>query len=220
MSGNQFCELVVVRHGQTLANRTGVLQGQSQAADTALDEVGLAQAEAVAERLRGEPFDAFYSSDLGRALQTARILAKYHPDLEIRPESGLREWDLGILQGRKYTDLNRDFPEIMASFRKNADNVVVPGGETQKEFQARVSACLDRLAAEHPGGRLLLVSHGGAIQCMLTHVTGPLASGNVRSLSANAGISVFRRLPAGWQLVAWNETAHLRNLSQHETLLY
>ncbi len=217
---NHICEIIAVRHGQTQANNTGILQGHL---DVPLDETGLAQACAAAERLKETVFAAAYSSDLVRAAVTAETVLKQNrgnavPELILTPE--LREWNLGILQGRPYTELMQEYPQIMNAFKKGNDDPQVPGGETLHTFQNRIGSFMDRIAELHAGQRVLFVSHGGAIQRMFAHVTGLLDDKNVRPLCANASISVFRKLPAGWQLVTWNETAHLQKLSLRETLTY
>lgn len=212
-----MCEIVIVRHGQTVSNLSGVLQGQT---DSPLDATGLAQARAAAARLASEHFDAAFSSDLGRAMDTAKAILKFHPGLAITPAKELREWNLGALQGRTYTELRQEYPEIMASFKTPGDAFSVPGGESLGEFQRRVSAFLEQIAQEYHGKRLLFVSHGGTTQRIFRHVVGPLAPGNIQPLCANAGISVIQHLAAGWRLITWSETAHLANLTLHETLSY
>lgn len=109
-----ICEIVIVRHGETLANSMGVLQGQQ---DTALNDFGKRQAQAVAERLAKDHFDAVLSSDLGRAMDTAKAIVQYHEGLQVIPTKELREWNLGELQGQPYTELTRKYPDIMAAFK-------------------------------------------------------------------------------------------------------
>lgn len=211
-------EFIVVRHGQTIANKTGTLQGQT---DTPLDETGIAQARAVAEQLKGEQIDVALSSDLGRAMATAAEIVKFHDGLTVIPDQGLREWDLGDLQGKTYAELNMEYPEVMAAFKTPANDLVIPGGERFEAFQNRISATLERIAAEYPGKRILLVSHGGATQRMFCHVAGCVREGNVTPLCANASISGFRKLESGaWQLTKWSETGHLAHIAMHETLTY
>ena len=216
MVPENICELVVVRHGQTESNRTGTLQGQL---DTALDKLGILQAQAVAGRLKKRQFDKVYSSDLGRAVDTAKTILQYHPELELNTTPALREWDLGDLQGRLLKDLAEKEPEIMNAFRTEMPDLQIPGGESLKEFQHRVSTFIDSLAKENCGRRLLLVSHGGAIQRMLRHTTGKINAPNVRPFCSNASIAVFRCKNAeNWQLVTWNDTAHLEELEQNDLL--
>ncbi len=217
MLNPDVCEFVVVRHGQTEANISGVLQGQL---DTPLDATGIAQAEAIAERLKNDSFDMVFSSDLGRTMNTAEIILKYHPELTIHPVTQLREWNLGDLQSKPYSLLKIQYPEIMAAFKTSPDDLVVPNGESLAEFQKRVSDFMNELANEYPGKRLLLVSHGGATQRMFRHVVGPVATGNITPLCANSSLSVFRHSPSGWQLITWNDTAHLAMIKTHDTLTF
>ncbi len=214
---NGICEIIAVRHGQTQANSSGILQGHL---DIPLDETGLAQASAAAERLNGMTFSAAYSSDLTRAAETARTILQYHPECNLTLTEKLREWNLGELQGRPYAELIREYPEIMNAFKKGNEDPHAPGGESLHSFQKRIGDFMDRTAEKHAGQRILFVSHGGALQRMFAHTTGLLDEKNVRPLCANAGISIFRHLPAGWQLVTWSETAHLAHLKLHETLTY
>ncbi|MBR1953244.1 MAG: histidine phosphatase family protein, partial [Lentisphaeria bacterium] len=94
-----------VRHGETEANVTDRLQGQS---DTPLNAQGLAQADLVAERLKDEPFDIIFSSDLSRALVTAEKIAAGRP---VIPVKELREWHFGRWQGMLLQEILRDYPE-------------------------------------------------------------------------------------------------------------
>ena len=95
---NKDCiEIVAIRHGETEANKLGIIQGQT---NTQLDAVGKAQAAAAAWRLRHEKFDLMLASDLDRAMDTAQAILQYHPGLPLQKEPLLREWNLGILQGK------------------------------------------------------------------------------------------------------------------------
>src|SRR5664279_1147846 len=87
--------LYIVRHGQTVDNLENRIQGHT---DSPLTKLGVRQAEAVADRLASENFSAIYSSDLGRAIHTAEIIAAKH-DLPVQPTPLLRELNLGVAQG-------------------------------------------------------------------------------------------------------------------------
>ena len=96
--------VTVVRHGQTVANETNTIQCQS---DTALKPLGIKQAHCVAKRLQGVAFAAVYSSDLSRAMDTARIIA---PEQALIPTPALREWNLGALHGISAQEVRERFP--------------------------------------------------------------------------------------------------------------
>ena len=213
------CVFVIVRHGETDANRTGLLQGQS---NCPLNDNGRRQAAAAAGRLREERFDAAYASDLDRAFETARIVAEPHPGLTVRPARELREWFLGDLEDRPQRELLKIYPAEMASFRREQAEVRIPGGESLSEFQTRVSDFMTALADANAGKRILLVTHGGVLQRIFRMAVGPTSPENLLSLSVNASICIVKRHIelAAWQLVAWNSADHLRDLPMHDTLGY
>ena len=215
MEKSDICEIIVVRHGETVANKQGVLQGQS---NTPLNEVGVMQAHAAAERLKRYSFDAAYTSDLERASDTAEIICKFHQELNLIKTSELREWNLGDLQGKSYGEVMEKYPEIMNAFRKLGNVPPIPGGENLEDFQLRISSFLDKIASENAGKKVLLVSHGGAMQRMLIHTMGMISLRNIFPMCANAGMSVFKCRGGEWQMVTWNDTAHLENIQMHDTL--
>ncbi|MBE6404054.1 MAG: histidine phosphatase family protein [Lentisphaerae bacterium] len=213
---DNICEIVAVRHGETASNHDGIIQGQL---NIPLNELGLLQAQAAATRLSKWQFDAVFASDLDRAMITAETILSFHPGLTVTPTAALREWDLGFMQGRRIADLNEKHPEIMAAFRRDLDDLNIPEGESLAEFQNRVSGFITGLAQQYQGKRILLVTHGGAMQRMLKHATGAISGNNVRPFCANASLAVFRCKDAiNWQLVTWNDTAHLEGLEQKELL--
>ncbi len=212
-----FCELVVVRHGQTKANISGILQGQL---NTDLDELGNAQAEALAQRLKTESFDRIISSDLGRAVETAEKIRRFFAGIPFEPTSQLREWDLGELEGKRIPELNRDYAGIMKAFRVETGEILVPGGESKSEFGKRIGSYLDSLAAQYHGKRLLLVAHGGVLQAVFRHAVGPVRQGSLLSLSDNTSVNIFRHYPQGWQLVAWNDASHLKDVGVNALFTY
>jgi len=198
--------VTVVRHGQTVANETNTIQGQS---DTALNPFGIKQAHCVAKRLRGTAFAAVYSSDLSRAMDTARIIV---PAQEPIPTPALREWNLGAWQGMSTQEVCERFPGELEAFLNDHPGLCVTGGETKSEVYARAADFLHALPAKHAGGELLVVSHCGLIRALLKAVlaiTGPWPR---QPQVANASISRFVFAKGVWQLVCWNDTAHLQGM--------
>ena len=148
--------ILLARHGETEWNRIGRYQGW---ADPPLNDTGREQAVALAEQLRATPFDAVYSSDLRRARETAEIVAAPH-GVPVVVEPGLREVNVGEWSGLTRAEVERRFPGGER-----------PGGETREEHSARVLAAAERIARRHPGERILLVSHGGTMRALRTHVS-------------------------------------------------
>jgi len=161
----QFC---LVRHGQTDWNVEGRYAGQS---DVALNENGLRQARSAAEQLRGKSFAAVYSSDLGRARQTAEIIAS-SLDLPVITEPRLKEINQGEWEGQHVDVIKARYRDLWMDRQSDPTNVRPPGGETVAEVAERVYAALDDIACIHPDADVLIVSHGLALATIICKVKG------------------------------------------------
>jgi broad specificity phosphatase PhoE len=148
--------ILLARHGETDWNLEGRWQGW---ADPPLNETGRSQARALAEQLRELAFDAVYSSDLRRAFETAEIVVAPHR-LTVVADGGLREIDVGSWSGLTRDELEERFP-----------NGERPDGETRDAHAARVLAAVERIARAHAGERILLVTHGGTMRALRSHVS-------------------------------------------------
>jgi broad specificity phosphatase PhoE len=143
--------ILLARHGETDWNREGRWQGW---ADPPLNDTGRKQARALAEELRGTPFDAVYASDLRRARETAEIVAAPHGvPVVVDPE--LREIDIGAWSGLTRAEIDERFP-----------NGERPDGETREQHFARVRAAVLRIARANAGRRVLVVTHGGTVRAI------------------------------------------------------
>ena len=153
--------IVLVRHGETDWNRANRFQGH---ADPPLNETGRAQAHALAGELRDQRFAAVYTSPLRRALETARILAASLA-LDPRADAGLMEVDVGSWSGLTRTEIEARYPEGFARWLEYGHGW--DDGETYEELGSRVVSGLLRIAADHEGGDVLAVTHGGPIRSAL-----------------------------------------------------
>ena len=135
--------LFLFRHGQTDWNREGRLQGHT---DTPLNATGLAQAEALAQRLLAHRLDAVVSSDLTRALTTARIIAEIS-GVPLLTDSGLREVSVGLAEGLLWEEAKARFGAELTERWYSDDNVAFPGGETG---YANLDPRARRIAARRP----------------------------------------------------------------------
>jgi broad specificity phosphatase PhoE len=145
-------ELILVRHGETDWNAEGRLQGHT---DRPLSDYGREQARRLADDLADEEFDAIYASDLARARETAEIVAE-RLGLPVTLEPDLREKNWGTWEGLTSTE------------RLEIELV----GESTEEHQRRMLAALGRIAAQHPNGRVLVVTHGGSMRRVQTEALG------------------------------------------------
>jgi probable phosphoglycerate mutase len=147
-------ELWLVRHGETTASAGRRIAGWSNPPLTA---VGRHEAEAVRARLDGAEFRSVWSSDLDRAVSSAR-LAWGEPAVDAR----LREVNFGHLEGRGYDGVDREMTQVFMRFR----DFHIPGGESHDELRQRVHGFADEL----PPGRHLLFVHGGVIRVLTQDV--------------------------------------------------
>lgn len=147
--------ILLTRHGETDWNAERRVQGHT---DRPLNDAGIAQARALAEDLSGESIDAVYASDLARALDTARAVAEPR-GLSVVTIPGLRERNFGSWEGLLDEEILERFPQAHTG----------PWGddETPEQLDERVIDALTEIAASHPGGQVLVVSHGGPLRAVL-----------------------------------------------------
>jgi len=197
-------QLLLVRHGETTWNREGRIQGHL---DSPLTERGLAQAQAAAARLARERLDALYSSDLGRAQETARQVAAA-TSLRVRLDGGLRERSFGILEGKTWDEIARDHPDDARLLAEDPSHAM-PGGESLVQFRDRVTDALRRLAREVGAGTIAVVTHGGVLGVLYRVAMGiPLDAPRTYE-TLNAGVNHFRFVDDRWSIVRWGDADHL-----------
>ena len=196
-------ELVLVRHGETAWNAEGRIQGHL---DIPLNDIGLAQADAVGRHLGIQKFHAIYSSDLVRAYRTATPVARRQP---IARAPQLRERHLGVLQGLTTAEAERDQPHACRIWRERQGDAALSGGESLAQFHSRVVHFIQNVCHEHSAGRLLLVTHGGVLDAVYRHAVG-MPLGAARDFPIlNASVNVIRVAPGGWSIESWGEVSHL-----------
>ncbi|GMA14412.1 histidine phosphatase family protein [Deinococcus metallilatus] len=204
-------EFWVVRHGESTWNADGRYQGQT---DVPLSHVGILQASSLAERLTGQHFDAVYSSDLARAFQTAEIVAERlsgHPP--VLPDPGLREIDVGQLSGLVLADIEARHPDYLTALRADPWSTRRPSGESMEDLFARSGAALERLRARHPGGRVLVFTHGGVVRVAVGLALGGVPANAWTRLSVtNTSITRVLLGEGNGTLLGFNDDAHLENL--------
>ena len=155
--------LVVVRHGESMCNLEGRLQGQF---DSPLSPLGIRQAEACAEYLKDWNFDAAYASDLSRAYITAETIAARHPELNVTRMPELREIFFGKWQYMMPAEIAEKYPEDYAEWRKGSCYNHCTGGESMADVFARVCPAAWEIARRHAGGTVLIVTHNGALKML------------------------------------------------------
>lgn len=202
---DEVTNIIFVRHAQSVWNEIGRWQGH---ADPPLAESGREQAQAVARRLAGWRIDALYSSDLMRAVETARAIgeaAGVEPVIEPR----WRERGFGAAEGLTAEEIAAQFPEAWAS-RAHGPITGMPGAENQDDVVARSSAVCADLLVNHAGQTVVVVSHGGMILTTLVQLLGLPPNGHaLLSVGGNTSISRVTVTNGRARLTGLNDTAHL-----------
>jgi 2,3-bisphosphoglycerate-dependent phosphoglycerate mutase len=201
----QRTQFIIVRHGQTEWNIKGIRQGHL---DSQLTEKGIAQAKALGQRLAHERFSALYSSDLGRAVQTAKAIAD-RTGHEIVTDARLRERHLGIFQGLNATEITEKYPEERRMLRTRGPDYVIPCGESMRQQVERNVAYLNELAQAHVGETIVVVTHGGVVSGFFRHTLAIPLDAPRRFEFVNAGLNVFTHEEGNWMLLTWGDVSHL-----------
>jgi probable phosphoglycerate mutase len=197
--------LCIVRHGETAWNAEHRVQGQL---DIPLNEIGLRQAQAVGRVLGAERFDAIYSSDLSRALQTAQPTASAL-GMKVRSEKDLRERHYGIFERMTYAEVKLKHAAEYARFAARDPEFGFVSGESLKDFSTRSIAIVSRLAKQHEGQDILVFTHGGVLDELYRHIQELPVSVPRDFGIPNAGLNRVEFELSRWQIRAWADVAHL-----------
>lgn len=200
--------IIAVRHGETEWNRVGRQQGHL---DSPLTPLGKQQALSMADALSGRSVQLIYSSDLGRAQETATIIAK-RMNLQVRTDARLRERNLGILEGQTMSQFREKHPSEAASLASGDPDFALPGGESVRQVFVRNVGCVEEIARKHAGNTVLIVAHGGVLNSIFRKAVQLLLETR-RSFSLfNAAVNVFTVADSGWRLETWGDVSHLRSI--------
>lgn len=197
--------VLAVRHGETDWNAQLRIQGHT---DIALNERGLWQAARLAHALQDAGVQVIYSSNLLRAHQTALAVA-HRVGLKVQHDAGLRERHFGEFEGLTFDEIEQRLPEEAMRWRHREPGFAPGGGESLQDFYARCVGACSTLAARHPGQTVLLVAHGGVLDCLYRAAT-RLALDAPRTWQlGNAAVNRLLHSPGGFTLVGWNDAGHL-----------
>jgi len=203
-------KILLIRHGETAWNAVRRLQGHI---DIPLSPTGERQAEALARALAAEPLEAIISSDLGRALQTAQAVAEHHPQLPLHTDPGLRERGYGAFEGLLYTEIAERYPVEFAEWQARDVDAVMPAGdrvaESFRQFFQRCQDGIARWAERYPQQSILIVAHGGVLECAYRAARGLSIDGPRDFQVKNASINRFAFDKGVLSLEQWGEVAHL-----------
>ena len=155
--------LVLIRHAEPAA-ADGVCYG---GLDLALSGRGHEQAAEVAEALSAMDIAAVYSSPARRATDTALPIADAHGLVPIT-DSRLTEIDFGEFEGRRFDDIEAEYPQIYETWMRTPTEVRFPGGESWQDLLSRSTAAASEIVAAHRDETVVVVSHGGVNRAILS----------------------------------------------------
>lgn len=204
--------IVLVRHGETNWNVEQRIQGQG---DSPLTQSGIEQAQAIGKRLAREQFDRLIASDLGRAMQTAREIAAltHHA---VSPDARFRERHFGAGEGLTYKEIDERYAGAFSRVREVDPDFAIPGGESRRQFHARVVRGLEALAHERRGESLVVVTHGGVLATLYRHVHGIDLAVPHSIPILNASYNALTHDGEAFRIAAWADIDHLPGGSAFE----
>jgi len=188
--------LYLVRHGETDWNRDRRIQGST---DIPLNDTGRSQATATGKLLAQRQWDAIVSSPLSRAVETAQLIAAQIGVSELTRDAQVVERRYGEAEGMAIAELAERFP----------GDAPVPGRETREDVAARAMPALLTIAKQHPGGSVIVVSHGGLIRSVL----GAVDPGTEHPTITNGSVHSFRYVDGSFELHAFNDPISTESLA-------
>ncbi len=194
--------LIIVRHGETEANRDGINQGWSPGR---LSPLGKKQSELLARALMKERIDLVYASDLDRVQETLAAYERLKPEVPVISTRELREHNLGGLEESPYGTIQTEAERSGKPFGEYRP----PGGETMREMHGRVIAFFEEVRERHANETICLFTHDGpAIGLTLRLLGEPLASYREYHLG-NACYHLLEERDGTWLLREKNNKRHL-----------
>ncbi|MCZ6546186.1 MAG: histidine phosphatase family protein [Chloroflexi bacterium] len=200
--------IYLVRHAESEANAAGTFSGHS---DPLLTERGRLQALALARRFQDEAIDQVVSSDLQRALETAKLLAS-GLDLEVMADARLREMDFGDWEGLTQEKIAEKDADAWESILKPTPDFRAPGGESLRELRERMHAAYRDVVDAQPEGSAVVVAHGNAIGMLLGALLDMPYAAAWRFRLENTGVTTVQDFDGSPVLMSLNDTAHLSGL--------
>ena len=198
-------QLFIVRHGETVWNREGRIQGHT---DVALSDRGIDQAARLAGRLSSVSFDAAYASDLRRASATASLILQGR-DVPLHPSPRLREYHKGAFEGMTDAELRARFPDEYPSYVSKDLDYAPEGGESTRDVSDRMSSIICEIKDRHMDERVLVVGHGGSLRAAMMALLGMSLDANWRFVFGNCTLTIVDTYHDNAVLRLFNDGSHL-----------
>ena len=199
-------KVALIRHGETEWNRLGKFLGQF---DIGLNPRGLAQARETGLAMADWGHTVVYASPLARTMQVAEEIAKLD-EVPVVPVEGVKELDLGDVEGLTGEEMRSLWPGVYAAWRENPATAVMPNGESLAQLQDRTWEAwreLETANSEHDS--LVVVSHNFAIRTLVAKLLGMPLSNFHRMALGLSSITIIESDQRGRRLISYNSICHL-----------
>ena len=202
-------KIYLIRHAEAEGNYFRRIHGNY---NSDITPRGRQQIAALAERFKDVHFDAVYASDLLRTQKTAGAILKYHPDLKLNIEPGLKEICMGVWEDETWGNIDHNFPKELENFGHDPANWHVAGAEEYCDLGDRIEGTIFKLAAKHPNQTIACVSHGMAIRTLIARIKG-IESKNISSIAHgdNTCVALLNVDDSTIDVEYYNDNSHLKN---------
>ena len=205
---------MVIRHGETIWNAESRFQGHG---DSPLTETGRKQASALGRRMEQFRFDLLISSDLGRAQETAAIIATYTGH-SVEVDRRLRERNYGVLEGLTLQEIKDSHSNILNRLKTDDPDYIVPEGESHRQHYQRNVDCIEELLTTRSGAKIAIVAHGGVLDSVFRFVADLPLNQPRCFITTNASLTIISYgtfyNSDRWVIEAWNDIGHLDGIGQ------
>jgi len=207
--------LLAIRHGETRWNAEERYQGHG---DSPLTETGRNQVKALGLRMKAFQFNSLISSDLGRAQETATIIAHYTGHT-VETDSRIRERNYGVLEGLTVPEIKATHSEILEKLDANDPDYMIPKGENHRQHYQRNASFINDLLHQRAGTNIALIIHGGVLDSIFRCIAG-LPLDRPRCFTTNnASLSIFTHGTfygtTRWVIETWNDVGHLNGMGRN-----
>ena len=201
---------LLIRHGETWANRGEIFAGYT---DVKLTELGEKQAQVTAKFVTEKyKVDAVYASDLERAFNTGKAVAD-RIGVETIPEKGMREIFGGAWENVEYAKLCELYPKEYGVWLNNIGKCKCVDGETTEELGQRVFGTLTRIAQENEGKTVVVATHATPVRVTQSLIEqGSLENMQAIPWVSNASVTEIECADGKWKVVAASQDTHLGEL--------
>ena len=197
----------IVRHGQTNWNILGKTQGHG---NSDLTKKGEEQAFELAKAIKEYPIDYIYSSDLGRAVQTAEIVGS-QIGIDTYKTKSLREMGFGDWEGLLIDEIKKHHEKTYETWRNTPHLVNIPNGETLDIIKDRVDRFINELNEKYDNKHILLVSHSVTVRVMLLSFLNSSMENIYRIKQDNTALNIVEYRDYGPVIIKMNDTSHIKN---------